>query len=75
MNWRERLADFISAGALTRAKERTREIALDALAADGQAQEAYEAQLLAQAALRAILTARNITEARKIARQALGDKE
>jgi 3-dehydroquinate dehydratase len=51
-----------------------RDLALDVLAADGQAQEAYEAQLAAQTALHAILTARNITEARKIARDALGEE-
>ena len=56
------------------AEKAKRDLALDVLAADGQAQEAYEAQLAAQAALRAILTARNITEARKIAKQALGEE-
>lgn len=48
-------------------EKQKREAALDALAAYGQAGDACTA-------LRAILTARNITEARKIARNALGEE-
>ena len=111
----ERIADWISGGALTRARwdtgfDSAREAAniaaqrdeaiaraeaaekqVDALQAGyeamgrevnmakyGQPDFAWSvhtaAMAEAQAALRAILTARNITEARKIAKQALGEE-
>lgn len=123
MTLRERIADWITGGALTLAKTKARaweaqyamakhaakEFEADAFEWNGKAIDAraeaaniaaqrdeaiaqattwHEAFLLAdeelafakeqekqgRTALRAILTARNITEARKIAKQALGDE-
>jgi hypothetical protein len=127
MNWRERIADWITGGALTRLRARLeidhywvirngalvreegdpgvdgidcrdatiemldeileeRVAQRDALAAEAANIAAQRDEAIAQGvdyswqvkarndALRAILTARNITEARKIARDALGDE-
>lgn len=82
MTLRERIADWISGRALTlarigsrgwelqfaMAKHAAKEFEADAFEWNGKAIEAQDA-------LRAIITARNITEARKIARQALGETE
>lgn len=90
MNWRERLADWISGGALTFHKngwERSNALYRDAkedaehwrvmYRAVSENEQAHIGDLVDEAvfALRAILGARNITEARKIARQALGEQE
>ncbi len=110
MTLRERIADWITGGALTRARrdallyeQKVWELVDERVAANDRAAEAaniaaqrdeaiaqattwHEAFLLADEelafakeqekqgleALRAILTARNITEARKIARDAMG---
>ena len=67
MTPRERIADWITGGALTRAREE--------LSSDVWISEiAQQCLATRNAALRAILTARNITEARKIAKQALGEE-
>lgn len=79
MNWRERLADWISGGKLAKAESGR----IDALKSMMRMERAREEELRKEVgawnkrehALRSILTARNITEARKIARQALGDGE
>lgn len=79
MTLRERFADWITGGALTRAQT----CRIDALKTIGRMERAREEELRREVkawntreyALRAILTARNITEARKIAREVLGEGE
>lgn len=80
MNWRERLADRFASRALTLARLQSRGWELQCVMAKHAAKQfesdAFEwngKALDAHAALRSVLAARNITEARKIARQALGE--
>lgn len=82
MNWRERLADWISGGALSLARRDANDwrkgASFQRSEANYIARRADEITMRAEAYrhfMRAILTARNITEARKIARQALGEAE
>ena len=67
MTLRERIADWISGGKVAENANAAR-ISFDIAAALNDECDGYAA------ALRAILTARNITEARKIARDALGEE-